>query len=387
MKRGTQAAAVLLWALLLALGLPGRAAAQGVTTSALGGRVTNEQGQPVPGAQVVATNTRTGAEYRVVTRADGRFVLQGLQPGGPYRVAVSGLGYAAQSRSDLTLALGQTGTADFTLATEALALEGISVTAEAGGSVISPTRTGASTVISDSSITRLPTITRDFTDFTRLVPQVSTSGGGSYGGGRNNRFNNIQIDGAVNNDLFGLAPSGTPGGQAGTKPITLEAIQEFQVVLAPFDVRQGGFTGVGINAITKSGTNELDGTVTFFGRNQDLVGNYRTGGNAANSPDFGEFKQYETAFSVGGPIMRDKVFFFAAGELSRRDAPNGVFIGAPGITINRARADSVISILSSQYGYDAGSLDEVNLKRESNNFFGRLDFNLGANNRLTLRHN
>jgi outer membrane receptor for ferrienterochelin and colicin len=387
MKRGTQTAALLLWALLLALGLPGRAHAQGVTTSALAGRVTNEQGQPVAGVQVVATNTRTGAAYRVVTRSDGRYALQGLQPGGPYRVSVSGLGYAAQSRADLTLTLGQTADASFTLATEALALEALSVTADAGGTVISPGRTGASTVISDSSITRLPTLTRDFTDFTRLVPQVSTSGGGSSGGGRNNRFNSIQIDGAVNNDLFGLAASGTPGGQAGTKPITLEAIQEFQVVLAPFDVRQGGFTGIGVNAITKSGTNKLDGTITLFGRNQDFVGDFRPGRNGTLSPSFGEFKQYEGAFSVGGPIVRDKAFLFVAGEMSRRDAPNGVFIGQPGITVNRARADSVVSVLTSQYGYAPGTVDEINLKRESNNLFGRLDFNLGSNNRLTLRHN
>ena len=138
-------------------------------------------------------------------------------------------------------------------------------------SVASP----SGSTISDSAITRLPTISRDFTDFTRLVPQVSTSGLGSSGGGRNNRYNNIQIDGAVNNDLFGLAGSGNPGGQAGTKPITLEAIQEFQVVLAPYDVRQGGFTGIGVNAVTKSGTNRLDGTLTYFMRNQDLVGRYR----------------------------------------------------------------------------------------------------------------
>lgn len=397
-NRRSHAAALLLWAFLAVLGWNAPAAAQGVTTSAVAGRVVNEQGEPVPGVTVTVTNTRTGAEYRAVTRADGRYLLQGLQPGGPYRIQAAGLGLATQSRANLQLALSQTEQVDFTLAAQALALEAITVTAEDEGAVISPGRTGAATVISDSSISRLPTITRDFTDFTRLVPQISTSSsGGSSGGGRNFRFNSIQIDGAANNDLFGLAASGTPGGQANTKPITLEAIQEFQVVLAPFDVRQGGFTGAGINAVTRSGTNEFEGTFAAFGRNEGLVGNYHfsQGNSDVRSRDYSEFRQNEMAFSLGGPIVQDKAFFFVAGELARREAPNGVFIArngnaftnTGGVTISGARVDSVASILSTQYGYDPGSYDEINLQRESNNLFARFDFNLGANNRLTVRHN
>jgi hypothetical protein len=394
MIRRSHAAAALLWALLALLGWAAPAAAQGVTTSAVSGRVTNEQGEPIAGVAVTATNTRTGAEYRAVTREDGRFLLQGLQPGGPYRVQASRVGLATQSRAGVSLALSQTETVDFTLAPQAVLLEAIAVTAEDEGAVISPGRTGAATVISDSSITRLPTISRDFTDFTRLVPQISTSGAGTSGGGRNFRFNSIQIDGAANNDLFGLASSGTPGGQAGTKPITLEAIQEFQVVLAPFDVRQGGFTGAGINAVTRSGSNDFGGTFAFFSRNENLVGNYQfdQGSNTVRSNDLAEFKQNELAFSLGGPIMRDRAFFFVAGEMSRREAPGGVFIGSDmratgGATINGARVDSARSILQTVYGYDAGGIGEVPLKRQSDNLFARLDFNLGANNRLTVRHN
>ncbi|HYW09406.1 MAG TPA: TonB-dependent receptor [Longimicrobium sp.] len=396
MKRCTQTAATLLCALVLAFGWVTTARAQGVTTSALAGRVTNEQGEPVRGATVVATNTRTGANYRAVTRGDGRYQLQGLQPGGPYRVQVSGIGQATQTRNGLQLALSQTEELNFSLSAQALALEGITATAQREGDVISAGRTGASTVISDSAISRLPTITRDFTDFTRLVPQIST-GNGSSAGGRNNRFNNIQIDGAVNNDIFGLAASGTPGGQAGTKPITLEAIQEFQVVLAPFDVRQGGFTGAGINAVTKSGTNRFMGSAAYFTRNEGLVGNYRftQADTAARSTDFGDFGQTEGAFSFGGPLVRDRAFFFLAGELSRRESPNSNFIvrGANGfetrgtLSIPGARVDSVASILQSRYGYNPGSFGEINTRRESDNLFGRLDFNLGESNRLTVRHN
>ncbi len=387
MKRCSQTAAALLCAVLLALAWAAPARAQ-VTTSSLAGTVTGPQGEPVPGVQITATNTRTGAVYRAVTRADGRYALQGMQPGGPYRVQASGLGWAPSTRPDVSVALGQTETVNFQLAAQAVALEGIVATAEDAGAVISPTRTGASTTISDSAITRLPTITRDFTDFTRLVPQLSTSGGGTVAGGRNNRFNNIQIDGAVNNDLFGLAASGTPGGQAGTKPITLEAIQEFVVVLAPFDVRQGGFTGAGINAITRSGGNRWSGTAALYGRNESFVGNFRlpTGNGTTESADFGEFKQTEAAFSLGGPIVRDRAFLFAAGEISRRNAPNGVFPGR-GATVPQVKLDSIIDVLSDQYGYDPGTSAEIDTRRESNNLFGRLDFNLGANNRLTVRHN
>lgn len=396
-NRRSHAAAVLLWALLAVLGWNAPAAAQGVTTSAVAGRVVTEQGEPIEGATVTVTNTRTGAENRAVTRADGRYLVQGLQPGGPYRIQAARVGLATGSRASIQLALSQTEQVDFTLAPQALTLEGITVTAEDGGAVISPGRTGAATVISDSSLNRLPTISRDFMDFTRLVPQLSSSGSGTSGAGRNFRFNSIQIDGAANNDLFGLASSGTPGGQAGTKAITMEAIQEVQVVLAPFDVRQGGFTGAGVNAITRSGTNDFEGTFAAFGRNESLVGNYQydLAGNTINSSDFNEFSQSELAFSLGGPLIQDRAFFFVAGEMARREAPNGIFIAnngstfanQGGVTISGARVDSVFNILNNRYGYDPGTYGELDLKRESNNLFARLDFNLGTNNRLTLRHN
>ena len=396
-NRRSHAAAVLLWALLAVLGWNAPAAAQGVTTSAVAGRVVTEQGEPIEGATVTVTNTRTGAENRAVTRADGRYLVQGLQPGGPYRIQAARVGLATGSRASIQLALSQTEQVDFTLAPQALTLEGITVTAEDGGAVISPGRTGAATVISDSSLNRLPTISRDFMDFTRLVPQLSSSGSGTSGAGRNFRFNSIQIDGAANNDLFGLASSGTPGGQAGTKAITMEAIQEVQVVLAPFDVRQGGFTGAGVNAITRSGTNDFEGTFAAFGRNESLVGNYKydLAGNTIRSSDFNEFSQRELAFSLGGPLIQDRAFFFVAAEMARREAPNGIYIAQNGstfsnqggVTISGARVDSVFNILNTRYGYDPGSYGELDLKRESNNVFARLDFNLGTNNRLTLRHN
>jgi outer membrane receptor for ferrienterochelin and colicin len=376
----------LLSLVVLGFAAPDVAVSQGVTTSAITGRVTDELGQPLSGIQIVATNVATGRTAGIITRADGRYLLPGLQPGGPYRIETRGLGYTPQVRENVQLALGQTADFSFSLAQQAIAIEGLAVTADRS-SVISAGRTGAGAVVGQETIERSPTITRDFTDFTRLVPQISTGGAGTQAAGRNNRFNNIQIDGAVNNDLFGLAASGTPGGQAGARPITLEAIQEFQVVLAPMDVRQGGFTGAGINAVTRSGTNNFRGTVAYFGRNQDFVGRYNVPGADTAAAAVSDFSQSDLAFSLGGPIIRDRAHFFLAGELSRRTAPQGFVIGGPNVAINAADAQRVQDVLRTQYGHEAGTFGDINLGRDSNNLFGRLDFTINPNHRLTVRHN
>lgn len=387
-KRCSQTAAALLCAMLLAFGWTSGAQAQGVTTSAVSGRVTNAAGAPVSGARVLVTSGATGAQSRVVTREDGRYLVSGLQPGSNYRIEVSGLGLAPQTRTGVTLTLSQTLRLDFTLAAQAIALEGITARAERSGATFSRTRTGPATTVRDSALQRLPTISRDLSDFTRLVPQIATSGGGSNAAGRNSRFNNIQIDGAVNNDLFGLSASGTPGGSAGTRPITMEAIQELQVVLAPFDVRQGGFTGAGINAVTKSGTNRFTGSASFFTRDQELVGRYRfrQGDSIALAPEYSNFNETNFGASLGGPIVRNKVHFFVAGERTDRESPTG-FVAGQQSSISDPLATRISNILSTQYGYDPGTVGEVKLGRESTNIFGRLDFNLSPNQRLTIRNN
>lgn len=385
MRHSPRLIAALLSALIAVVAVPRNVSAQGTTTSAVTGQVTSAEGQPLSGVQIVVTNTQTGASQGVLTRSDGRYLLPGLAPGGGYTVQARAIGYATQSYTDVSLAISQTQRFDFQLAAEAVAVEGISVTAERGA-VISKDRMGTSTIVGDSAISRLPTITRDFTDFARLTPQISTGGAGTQAGGRNNRYNSIQIDGAVNNDLFGLAANGAPGGQAGTKPISLEAIQEFQVVLSPMDVRQGGFTGAGINAVTKSGTNELHGSLFYFNKNDALVGNY-TALNGDESSDYPDFSQNEGGFSLGGPIVKDKLHFFVNGELTRRSAPIGVVAGQPGIPFTVAEVQQVADILRNQYGYEPGSVTDVSLKRESNLAFGRLDWQVSPSHRVTLRHN
>lgn len=378
---------ILLLALVLGAGWSTAVSAQAVTTAAVGGRVTNSEGQPVAGAQVTATNAQTGSVSRVVTRADGRYLLPGLQPG-RYRITAASIGLGTQTRENVQLTLGATGVQDFALAVQAITLEAVTVTGQSSG-VISQSRTGPSTVVSDSTLRRAPTITRDLQDFTRLVPQIAvtnTETGAVSGGGRNNRYNQLQIDGTASNDLFGLSGSGSPSGQAGAKAITLEAIQELQVVLAPFDVRQNGFTGAAVNAVTRSGTNEFHGSIAGFHRNENWAGEFENFNGSASGP-LDEFENTEFAGSFGGPIARDRAFFFVAGERTRRVDPLNFAAGtdaASGITVTQAQ--QVADFLET-LGYPSGGIEPLNRERESTNLFGRLDFNLGQNNRLTLRHN
>ena len=364
--------------------------AQAVTTSALTGRVTTSAGNPLESVQIVVINLSTGTEQSVLTRSDGRYTFPGLRPGGPYRVEARGLGYGTEQVDQLFLALGQTERIDFVMAQQAIALEGIDVFGERAGAVISRGRTGTGSIITEREVTNSPTISRNFTDFVRLTPQVTASTPGTSAAGRNNRYNNIQIDGAVNNDLFGLAASGTPGGQADARPITLEAIQEFQVNLAPFDVRQGGFTGANINAITRGGTNEFRGTAAYFGRNDSFIGRFNDfAGNRSGA--VGEFDQSDLAFSLGGPIVRDQAHFFVAGEISRRTNPYPAIVGEntgnPAGAITTGVIQEIEELVQSRYGFDVGTAGQFPRVTDSNNLFARVDVQLNPEHRLTLRHN
>lgn len=387
MNRVTQTAAVLLCALLLAFGAAGGARAQAVTTAAVSGRVAGDNGQGVAAAQVTATNTETGAVSRAVTAADGRYTITGLQPG-TYTLVVSRLGLQSATRSNVRLTLGQTAQNDFVLTAGAVALTGITAVAERNP-IISSGRTGSSTVVSDSMLRRSPSLTRDLQDFTRLVPQLAvtnTTTGAVSANGRNNRYNNLQIDGAANNDLFGLAANGAPAGQGNGKAITLEAIKEVQVVIAPYDVRQSGFTGASVNAVTRSGTNRFQGSLSGYQRNEALTGLFNTI-NDTMSAKLRDFSQGSYSGSFGGPIVRDKAFFFLAGELGRRQEP-GLYVAGDNVAlgVTKTQADLLASQLAA-LGYDAGTSGPKSYRQPNTNIFGRLDFNLSANNRLTIRNN
>jgi outer membrane receptor protein involved in Fe transport len=357
----------------------GRAAAQGVTTGGITGTVTDETGQPVEGAQIQLRNVQTGYNVGAVTRSTGQYTILGVLPNPRYDVTVRRIGFTPLRRQNITIMLGQVRREDFRIAREASMLTEVSVVATADA-VINAAKTGASTTISDSALSRLPTLNRSFTDFVQLVPQVATTTGYLSGGGVNLRQNSIQIDGAQSGDLFGIGTTGQPGASANAKSIPLDAVKEYQVLLSPFDVRQGSFGGLLINAVTKSGTNEFHGGAFGYTRNQSLT---RT------QPYLQNYKQQQYGGSLGGPILKDRLFFFASGELQRRQLPaTGPFIGSADAPVAQGSIDQLNQILSSKYNFtEGGSGAQVQRDNPNTNVFGRIDAYLPLNTRLVLRHN
>lgn len=378
---------ILLSVCLLAVLLPAagtRLLAQGVTTAAINGVVLDKTGEPLIGATVIAVHEPSGSKYGTTTRTDGRFNLLSLRVGGPYTVSASYIGYQPKRFADITLRLSQNLRLEFILEEKTVEVGAVDVVGERNP-VLSANRTGAATNVPLEAIMNMPNVSRSFTDFQKLSPQFV----GNSAAGRNNRFNNIQIDGTQYNDLFGLGSSGTPGGQASTNPISLDALQEFQVVVAPYDVRQNGFTGGGVNAITRSGTNAYAGSLFGYYRNQNFVGLSPD----TNRQKYGRFEEYQTGFRVGGPVISDNLFFFVNGELTNRTQPTDILFtqgGSTGYNVSGIPYDSVqrfASILRNQYGYDPGASENVDLERTSAKIFLRFDYNLAANHRLSLRHN
>ena len=348
-------------------------AAQGVTSASVSGIITDEKGEPLPGATIVVVHVPSGTKYGTSSQIDGRYYVRNLRVGGPYTITVSNVGYKTQEIRNLELALGQNLELNFKLSEQAISVSGVEVIAERNA-LLNTNRTGAATTVSRQYIENFPTISRSFQDFQSLSPQFV----GNSALGRNNRYNNIQIDGTNYNDLFGLPSNGTPGGQAGTNPISLDAIQEFQVTLAPFDVRQSGFTGAEVNAITRSGTNQFHGSVYFYGQNQNFVG---------KSPDafktpYPNFSNVQTGLRLGGPVVKDKVFFFVNGEITRRRQPLYDIMNPPSAVLQR-----IDSIATAKYGYNPGDVSTYTLLRPSNKIFARLDFNLSETQKLTIRNN
>lgn len=369
---------------LCLLGVAVAASAQTVTTGSLAGVVADAQKGVLPGATVVATHTPTGTKYETVTDADGRFNILNMRVG-PYTVSAELSGFRKEEQADIPVTLGEQRSIEFTLKIESIA-ETVEVIGQS--SIIDSSRAGTADNISARAVESLPTISRNIVDIARTSPYFNPAGLNEDPlalsvAGRNNRYNNVQIDGAVNNDVFGLAASGTPGGQTEAQPISLDAIQELQLVVSPYDVRQGGFSGGGINAITKSGSNAFKGTAYFYGRNQDWVG------EAPNGTKIGQFKDQQYGGSLGGPIVRSKAFFFGNVDWTRKDNPSGLSVDSTGQQFGRtAEIDRFLSILQSRYNYVPGGGKEEFIRTiDSNKFFVRGDFNINSRNQLTVRHN
>ena len=365
---------------------PSIVSAQGVTTAGVAGRVIDADGAPVAGARIEFRHTRTGATHTVLSDDLGRFSLANLRPGGPYTLEVARIGLSPVTREGLTLSAGQRLRLDVELSETAVPLPELSVRVETDPE-FDPTRMGSTTVVNREALEALPTISRDFTEFARLSPLVAMDDMGTSVAGSNIRFNNIQVDGALNQDVFGLSPTGVAGGQARGRVIPLAAIEELQVLTAPYDVRQSGFTGGVLNAVTRTGSNEWRGSAFGFFRNDGLVGDAVIGGRAREP---GELENVFAGFDVGGPIVRDRLHFFVAGEVERRERPpDGFTVGIDEIVRTKLDPDSVarVSRLLAGYGVDAGEAGLYTLENDLLNVFARVDARVDDDNSLMLRYN
>ncbi len=362
---------------LLLVGARGLAA-QGVTSAAIQGRITSESRGNVQSAIVVLTNTRTGAKQQTTTNSAGRFNLENTTPGGPYTIDVRAIGFQPASKTGIMLVLGQRYVQDFQLAQQIVTLEELVVVA-ATNPLINSGRTGAAQIVTDSAIQRMPLLGRDFNDLLRTSPQV-LSGNGF--GGQNNKFNTFLIDGGANNDVFGVI-TGTPGSGVGSKPLSVEALQEFQILVAPFDIRQGSFSGGLVNAITKSGTNEFHGSVFGYIQRPELVGKDTLGNRVTNF----QIKQYGA--TLGGPIIRNKLHFFGSVDLQSSARQFFGFTADDPVTgIPVAFAERVRDIIKTKYGFDPGGIEVPdNLKNPDKNLFGKLTWQAGGSSQLEVSYN
>lgn len=384
---------------------------QGSTTSSLTGVVVDGAG-PIIGATVKATHVPTGTISGGITNSSGRFSLINLRAGGPYTLEVSYIGYQTYTKEGLLLTLGQTLDLSVSMVEEGVTTEEIVISA-GKGDIFDGKRTGTETNISSQQIKNAPTVNRSLADLTRLTPQAVVDGNGAISiAGTNNRYNNISIDGAVSNDVFGLAATGTPGGQTNSRngtqtaqPISLDAIEEIQVVIAPYDVRQGSFTGGGINAVTRSGTNELSGSVYGFTREKSLTGKLeieRPGGVIETRELGNDFSYYQAGFRLGGPIVKNKLFYFINFETTKSEEPRQFLAGDPGRNFYNTEAslttlEDLVTILTTTLpanfpGQIAPFPDANGFRAYTNQFNNdkllvKLDWNLSDNHRISFRHN
>jgi len=371
--------------LLVAAFLMGTAIAVGqVTTSGMNGRVTNTNKESLPGATVVAIHQPSGTQYGTITNAEGSFNLPGMRTGGPYVVEVSYVGYSKETYSDITLFLGQTFVLNAILKEGSVELGEVMVVGKRA-SAFQADKTGASTSISNMQLNSMPTINRGIQDVTRLSPY---SNGMSFAGG-DGRSTNFTVDGANFNNNFGLS-SNLPGGG---NPISLDAIEEIQVVVAPFDIRQTNFIGGGINAITKSGTNQYRGSAYTYYKNQEMRGN-KIGDIDFGTRDAESTKTY--GVSLGGPIIKNKLFFFVNGEyeinpgqvVTYRPSEDGV--ANTDLMLSRASISDMEAVkqhLISNYGYNPGSYTDYPADESNRKLMARIDWNINNSNKLSIRYN
>lgn len=372
------------------------------TTSSVVGKILDDKGEAMVGVVVVAKHVPTGTVYSTTTGADGRYYLPNLNPGGPYQVSARMIGYATQNSEDLSLGLGVTTTVNYKMTEENKQLQEVTIKAA------KDVKTGPSVNIKKEQLNTMPTISRSITDMTRLTPQASNN---SFAG-TNFRYNNITLDGAINNDAISFSPSlggvsgtsGMPASSTRNNPFSLDAIQEVQVAVSPFEVTLGNFTGGSINAITRSGTNEVTGSVYGFGRNASITGK-SVDGRKTSMP--GNYNDYQTGFRLGLPLIKDKLFLFTNAEVTHREEPLFYGAGTQGSVLDVATAQRISDSLQSSTfmpgsftlgtgsnqgtfaskTFNPGAYQDYSIKTNSTKIFARIDWNINSKHQLVLRHN
>jgi hypothetical protein len=361
------------------------------TSGTLTGRVLDGTKAPIAGASIEALHTPSGTKYILSADKDGRFTINNMRIGGPYRVSVTAVGLQPDIRVDIFIRLGGAQELEFLLTEANQRMEEVVVSARARGQRADTF--GAGKNISGEQIRNMPTVSRSITDVTRLTPQGSRDN--SFGG-TNFRYNNVTVDGAINNDAIGFSPSlggqtgtsGMAGSSTRTNPISIDAIQDVQVYLAPYDVKIGNFTGGSVNAVTRSGTNKIEGSVYGFGRNAALTGKDRVGTLGKMNSDFYD---YQAGFRIGFPIIKNKLFFFSNEEIARRQDPTQLIVGTTETAqiLSVADAEKIANTVKERYDnvFDAGTADSYTNWSKSVKFFNRVDWNINARHQLAIRNN
>lgn len=356
-----------------------------LTTSAIRGQVEYND-ESLPGATVVLKHLPTGATYGTTTNLSGIYNLSNLNPGGPYTLTISFIGYDSYIKEELFLSLGQTLQLNAKLSETSSELAEILILGRTSG-VFDGNTTGSKTTVSNELINNMPSISRGISDFARLTPQAKINAdGGLEIAGQNSRYNSFTIDGAVQNDVFGLANNGTNGGQIGINPMSIDIIDQLTISLSPYDVTQSGFSGAGINAVTKSGSNTFKGSAYNYFRNQELAGKTPTDKADVDRVKLDEFTSNTTGISLGGPIIKNKLFLFANAEIQRDNTPKPYDFANYSGSATKSDVESLASKLKNDYNYDPGTFENTMATLNAEKFFVKLDWNINNRNKFSVRH-
>ncbi|HRG20547.1 MAG TPA: carboxypeptidase regulatory-like domain-containing protein [Saprospiraceae bacterium] len=370
--------------LILSIMVPMTLSAQ-VTTSSVRGHIADSKGEDLIGASVVAVHLPSGTQYGTVTDASGNYILPGVRVGGPYKVTVSYVGYQDRIVDNVFAYLGVAADVNATLEDASVNVDEVLVVASRGD-LFSSDRNGAAVTFNNQSIQSIPTLGRTVNDITRY--NVYSNGRGSFAG-QDSRFSSFTVDGSVFNNGFGLGSSASAGGRTGTTAISLDALEELQYNITPFDVKQSGFAGAGINSVTRSGTNEISGSAYYFMKNNDLTG------KKANGSDLAPFTVDEKTFGarLGGPIIKNKLFYFVNFENFESSKPaldwsiNRNNNAAGNISrVTEADMQDLSDFMKTNFGFDLGAFDGYNSDIKSTKYLARLDYNLSDKHKLSVRY-